>query len=134
MSFDLAVWSKNAVASPAEAGELYARLCDDPSGVYDDLPASRGIETFYRELTAQHPEIDDVPEEEIDNTDLCPWSIAFDRSDKHILLCAVWSKADYVENLVRTLAEKHDLALFNPQTGTLHLLRHPMPRFSGRGE
>lgn len=102
--------------------------------MYDDLPTSRGFEAFYRELTALHPAIDDIPEEEIGNTDLCPWSIAFDRSDRHILLCAVWSRADDAENLVRTLAAKHDLALFNPQTGILHLPDHPTTPFVGRGE
>ena len=121
MSFDLAIWANDATRSAAEAAELYASLCDDLPSVYDSLPESAGIESFYEELTSLHPEIDDVPVEEIENTDLCPWSVAFDRSDKHILICAVWSKADYVGNLVLTLAQKHGLAVFDPQDGSIHL-------------
>jgi len=125
MSFDLAVWAQEAVASRDDAETLYLQLCNDPPLAYDRLPSSAGIEAFYQELTSMHPQIDDIPEEEIDNSDLCPWSIAFDRSDKHILMCSVWSKADYVESLVRSLAFKHGLAMFNPQIGALHLATQP---------
>lgn len=125
MSFDLAIWANDAVQSKADAAELYASLCDDPSAVYDALPASTGIESFYKELTALHPEIDDVPVEEIDNTALCPWSVAFDRSERHLLVCAVWSKAEYVETLVLALARKHGLAVFDPQDGSIHLAGEP---------
>ena len=52
--------------------------------------------------------------------DLCPWSIAFDRSEGHIIICCVWSRADYVESLVRDLATKHELDVFDPQADRLH--------------
>lgn len=125
MSFDLAVWAHETAVSQSDAEKLYLQLCNDPPSAYASLRSSAGIEAFYRELTALHPQIDDVSEEEIDNTDLCPWSIAFDRSDKHILMCSVWSKADYVDNLVRSLACKHGLAVFNPQSRELHLQNRP---------
>jgi len=132
MSFDLAVWPREAVASTTDAEKLYLQLCNDPGTACASLPASAGLEGFYQELTALHPQIDDISEEGIDNTDLCPWSIAFDRSDRHILMCSVWSKADYVESLVRDLAHKHGLAMFNPQARSLHLPSQPLALATSR--
>jgi hypothetical protein len=113
MSCDYSVWHTSARLSAVEAGKLHVSLCEgDTSGV---LPHP-GIDAFYKELTARHPEIDDVPEDQVDNTDLCPWSVAFDRSEGHIIMCCVWSKADYVGQLVSGLAAKHGLAFYDPQS------------------
>ncbi len=91
---------------------VYSELCDgDTSGVTDNP----SIAAFYAELTSKHPEIDDIPEEQIDNTDLCPWSIAFDKSSGHLLVCCVWEKADYVYELLAGLSVKHNLAIYSPQ-------------------
>lgn len=96
---------------------LYAALCDgDTSGVQ----AHPAVGAFYDELVANHPQIDDISDDEVDDHDLCPWSIAFDRSDGHIVMCCVWSKADYVSGLLKSLAEKHGLALYDPQAGRVH--------------
>ena len=112
MSCDFGILSINEKLTNEEASELYGALCEgDTSGV---IPSAR-IDAFYEELTSKHPEIDDIPEEEIDNTDLCPWSIAFDRSPGHLIVSCVWTKADYVYDLVAELARKHQLALFSPQ-------------------
>lgn len=114
MSCDYCVWYTTARLSVAEAGKLHARLCEgDAAGV----EAHPGIDAFYKELTAQHPDIDDIPPDQVDNTDLCPWSVAFDRSDGHIIMCCVWPKADYVGELVSRLASKHELVFYDPQSG-----------------
>jgi len=113
MSCDYSVWHTTSRLNAWQAGELYVRLCEgDTSGV---VPHP-GIGAFYAELTSQHLEIDDVPEDRVADTDLCPWSVAFDRSDGHLIMCCVWSKADYVGDLVRTLASKHGLAMYDPQS------------------
>ena len=113
MSCDYAVWFPHKRLSDKEAGELYGALCDsDMSGVQ----AHPAIAAFLAELTSKHPQIDDVAEEEIDNHDLCPWSVAFDQSPAHLIMCCVWSKADYVGQLLRDLALKHGLALYDPQS------------------
>jgi hypothetical protein len=113
MSCDYSVWNTTARLNSKEAGQLYARLCSgDTSGVAPHA----GIAAFYAELTARHPEIDEIPEDKIDDTDLCPWSVAFDRSDGHIIMCCAWSKADYVGALVSQLARKHGLAFYDPQS------------------
>ena len=113
MSCDYSVWHTTSRLSAAEAGRLHLHLCEgDTSGV----TPHPGIEAFYKELTAQHPEIDDIPEDQVDNTDLCPWSVAFDRSDGHIIMCCRWPKADYVGDLVSRLAARHGLAFYDPQS------------------
>lgn len=114
MSFDLAIWYPSKKLTNEEAGNLYAQLCE---GIVDHVTPHEAINSFYSAITALHPEIDDVPEDEIDNTDLCPWSAAFDRSPGHLIMSCVWSKAEYVEELVVTTALKYLLAIYNPQTG-----------------
>lgn len=117
MSCDHAVWFPHKHLSNAEAQALYSTLCDgDASGVQ----AHPAIEAFYAELVAQHPQIDDISDDQVDDHDLCPWSIAFDYSEGHIIMCCVWSKADYVSALLKSLAGKHGLALYDPQAGLIH--------------
>ena len=112
MSCDFGIISLKEKISNKEASDLYIALCEgDTSRVEPNV----AIDDFYEELTAKHPEIDDIPEEDIDNIDLCPWSIAFDRSPGHLILSCVWPKADYVYEIVAELACKHGLALFSPQ-------------------
>jgi hypothetical protein len=112
MSFDLAVWHTPRRLSDAEAEALYRQLCESRT---DGVAPHPGVDTFYAELTTKHPEIDTIPDEQIDDHDLCPWSIAFDRSPGHIIMSCVWSRAGYVEGLVRELAAKHRLAVYDPQ-------------------
>lgn len=113
MSCDFAVWHTEARLSNAEAIRVYHALCNGDTSA---VSSSASIDAFYSEITALHPEIDDIPEEAIDDHDLCPWSVAFDRSQGHLIMCCVWSKAEYVGELVLQLATKHGLAMFDPQS------------------
>jgi hypothetical protein len=113
MSCDHAVWYPSARLTDAEAGALYHALCD---GRTEGVVPHPAIAAFYEELTSIHPEIDDVPGKKVDDGDPCPWSIAFDRSDAHLIICCVWPKANYVGDLLRRLAKKHGLALYDPQS------------------
>ena len=115
MSCDYAVWSAEPRLSNAQAGALYVRLCEGKPAS-QSLITNSAVALFYAELTAQHPEIDDVPEKQLEDTDLCPWSCAFDRTESHVIMNCVWSKADYVGNLVASLAAKHGLAFYDPQS------------------
>lgn len=117
MSCDFGIWSTNDINNK-QAGEIYLRLCEGNSS---EIPPNPAIDAFYNELTAKHPEIDDVPEDQIDNTEFCPWSVAFDRSPGHLIICCVWSKAEYVENLIRELATKHGLLMYDPQSEKVYL-------------
>src|ERR1051326_4296398 len=128
MSYDLGVWYPHERLSDAEAGALYVGLCE---GTVEHPPAHPAVDAFYDELTAKHPEIDTVPDHLIDDHDYCPWSCALDRSPGHVIMPCVWSKAEYVDGLVRELARKHSLAVFPIQT--LHHRVGPLRRRTDLG-
>lgn len=111
MSCDYAVWFPHQRPTHREAGALYVGLCE---GTIQPPPENPAIEAFYEELTAQHPEIDEMPEDEIE--DNCLWNVAFDRSSGHIIMCCRWSKADYAGQLIQSLAAKHGLVFYDPQS------------------
>jgi hypothetical protein len=113
MSCDFGVWFPHKRLSNKEAGALYARLCEGDTSEVVPHPA---VDAFYTELTARHPEIETIPEERLDDHDYCPWSAALDRSPAHVIMPCVWSRADYVTRLVRELARKHGLAVYDPQS------------------
>ncbi|MFL0853781.1 hypothetical protein ACJO2B_23660 [Vibrio parahaemolyticus] len=112
MSFDIAILSLEKRVSNSEASEIYAEILQ---GNFSNVAKNTAIEDLYRDLTAKHPEIDDIPDDKVDDIDFCPWSCEFDRSAGHIIISSVWPKSDYVYELVQSLAVKHELALFNPQ-------------------
>lgn len=118
MSWDCAVWHSNVVKNKEDAGKLYNKLCDGDTSLVG--PTQR-IQDFYEELTSKHPEIDDVNEDEIDNLDLCPWSITFDKSEGHIIMSCAVNKAEYVSDLIQKLAKKYELSFFEPQNVTFIL-------------
>jgi len=115
MSCDFGVWYPDKRLSDDEAGARYARLCD--GAVEGEVVEHPAILAFYTELTSLHPEIDDIPEERVGDTEYCPWSVAMDRSDGHVIMACVWSRAEYVGQLVKALAKKHGLVLYDPQEG-----------------
>jgi len=113
MSCDFGVWFPHQRLSDSEAGKLYRRLCQSDTSGVQPRPA---VDAFYADLIAKHPEIDTIPDDRIDDHDYCPWSCALDRSPGHVIMPCVWSKADYVEELVHELAQRHGLAVYNPQS------------------
>jgi hypothetical protein len=54
MSFELAVMNVQKSITSAEAGELYAELCE---GNVDVVASSENIDSFYQELTSKYPDI-----------------------------------------------------------------------------
>ena len=116
MSYDLGVWFPSSRLNDQEAGELYVGLCES---TVDSPPPHPAVEAFYQELTQTHPEIDTIPEERIDDHEYCPWSCALDYSRGHVIMPCVWSQAENVDRTVRQLADKHGLAVFDPQAGKI---------------
>ncbi len=114
MSFDLGVWYTPNRLSDKEAGELYAALCELQT---DGVSPHPTVNAFYSELTARYPELNNVPDDRIDDTDFCPWSCALNRSAGHVLMACVWSQAGNVQRFVTQLAHKHWLAVYDPQKG-----------------
>jgi hypothetical protein len=68
MSFDLGVWHTTKRLTDAEAGELYAALCESRT---DGVTPHLAVDAFYADLTARYPEIDTVPDDRIDDHDYC---------------------------------------------------------------
>ena len=111
MSFDLAVWRTDVgTPSDADAGKTYVELSELPC---DGGPMVPEVGDFYAEFTQRYQEIDDFPEEEVDD---CPWSVALCHSKKYIIVSVVWSRADEMRSVVLDLAKKYQLLLFDPQS------------------
>jgi hypothetical protein len=111
MSFDLAVWRSEHTPSDTEARGIYGALLNDMCGAG---PKEPGIEEFYTDLTRRYPELDDVPE---DGVDQCPGSVKLNRSGHHVIMSAVWSRSKEIRAVALELARKHGLILFDPQEG-----------------
>ena len=121
MSFDLYCVVSASSHQWRRARPLYVRLCRE----HTELAPHTSVDAFYGELTSKHPEIDTIPDDQIDDHDLCPWSCALDRSPAHVIMPCVWSKAEYVHSFVHSLAAKHGLAVYDPQS---ELVTYPPSR------
>lgn len=112
MGFDFAVWAPTRRLSAREAGALFSRLCE---GHFSDVEASPALLRFSEALARLHPEPDHVPREERDDPHRHPWSCAHSRSDGHLIVACVASRADAVRALLIALAAEHQLVVFDPQ-------------------
>ena len=118
MSWNCAVWHSNYVKNKEDAEKLYLKLCEGDTSL---IGPTQRTQEFYEELTAKHPEIDDIDEEETGDLELCPWSVIFDKSEGHIIMSCEFSKAEYVNKLVQEYARKYELSFFEPQNRTFIL-------------
>jgi len=118
MGWNCAVWRSNSVKNKEDAEKLYEKLCEGDTSL---IGPTQRIQEFYEELTAKHPEVDDVGEDESDNLDLCPWSFAFDKSEGHIIMSCAFSKAEYINVLIQELAKKYEVSFYEPQNITFIL-------------
>ena len=117
MSFDLGVWYSSRPLTDEEAAERHRACCDN--GDIDRLiEPHQSVADFVSEVTARYPQIDDVPEDEIEH---CPWSVAFDPSKGHVTMPICWSRVEDVAPVVMELAAKHGLVCYDPQMGKVHL-------------
>jgi hypothetical protein len=114
MSYDLAVLQVDDPITDREAGEICRRLAQ---GWRDEQGWSSAVEAFYSELTSRWPELDTVPEDKIDDTEFCPWSVALGHYHRAVVMNCVYSRAAEVHRYVAELALKHGLAFFDPQSG-----------------
>jgi hypothetical protein len=114
-SFYLGVWHSPKAISDDEAAVRYRALSDGKS---TSPEFDSQVYAFYFRLTDLYPEIDMVPEAELDT---CPWDCAIDMSGGHVIMAI---RAERVERLlpeVLALAEQHGLVCFDPQAGRAHL-------------
>jgi hypothetical protein len=115
MSFDLAVLHVEGLISAKQAAEIYGQLCE---GNYEVLRPSEDVDRFYQELVSRYPDIDQLSDEEIDES---PWSVSPDISDGAVIMCIRWSRADDMAAYLKALAAKHRLACYDPQEDVIHL-------------
>jgi hypothetical protein len=76
------------------------------------------VYAFYSQLILCYPEIDLVPENELE---ACPWASAIDMSGTHVIMAIRSHKSAQVVPVVMALAEQHDLICFDPQAGKVYL-------------
>lgn len=115
MSFDLCMFSASPPIDADRVNDIYQRLCEGDTSVIAPCPR---VALFVQDLTALYPQLDDCPDELIDE---CPWTSAFDVSEGHAIVCISWSRVAEVEPFVRNLAKKYRLACFDPQRGAVEL-------------
>ncbi len=117
MSFDLGVWYSSRPFTAKEADERYVALSKN-GDVTRLIEPHQSVAEFVAALTAQYPQIDDVPEDKID---ACPWTVEFDLSKGHATMPIMWSRVDDVAPFVMELAEKHGLVCYDPQARKVYL-------------
>lgn len=118
MSWNCAVWHSNFVKDKKEAENLYLKLCEGDTSL---IGPTQRTQDFYEELTAKHPEVDGINEDEVGDLDLCPWSVTFDKSEGHIIMSCEISKSEYINTLIKEFAEKYELSFYEPQNKTFIL-------------
>lgn len=115
MSFYLGVWKSTAAISDDEASAQYLALRNEESveSEFDDK-----VYAFYSGLTRRYPEVEMVPEEELD---ACPWACGLDFTGGHVIMAIRPEMSEKVVSEVRVLAAHHELVCFDPQAGKVHL-------------
>ena len=78
--------------TPDEAVELYNEACD----VEEASDPNERVNAFIEEITSHYPQIDDYPEDDVDD---CPWSIAFDVTETSVIICISESRVEEVAPL-----------------------------------
>jgi hypothetical protein len=64
------------------------------------------VYAFYSRLISLYPEIDTLPEDELDDS---PWACSMEVSDSHVIMAVLPEKCDKVVPQVLTLAEENGL-------------------------
>lgn len=115
MSIYLGVWKSTTAISDDEASAQYLALRDEES-VESEFHDK--VYAFYSRLTLRYPEVEMVPEEELD---ACPWACGLDFTGGHVIMAIRPEMSEKVVADVRVLAAHHELVCFDPQAGKVHL-------------
>jgi hypothetical protein len=68
VSFDLGVWYEPSAITNEQATKKYLALCE---GNVDEVTEHPSVDGFLDELRARYPDLDELPDEEVDDS---PWS------------------------------------------------------------
>lgn len=114
----LGVWNSPTPVSDDEAAARFLVLSDEHSA----KPAfDSNVYTFYSHLTSIYPEVEMVPEDQLDD---CPWACSLDMCGGHVIIPILLEKSDTIVPQVVMLAEQYKLVCFDPQAGKVHLPLH----------
>ena len=113
MSYSVWVFKAPIPASEESFLEMLDRFDAGDVGVFD---ASPDVVAFLAELLKRHPPLEDLPEDQIDES---VWSMTPEGSDRLLTLSCVWSEAERMAEEIVELARKHGLALMDPQSGLI---------------
>lgn len=117
MSYDLAVLSTDKPMTKAQAIAVF-RCISEEQEIGDWLVDHESVRRFVTDLAADYPQIDDLPEEKLDD---CPWSCGFDWGTRWVIMSMVWSRCQEMAKIIFQLSRQHGLALFDPQTELVYL-------------
>jgi hypothetical protein len=110
------LWHSETAISRDEALKLYGALCKRewmPTGEHP------GVVAFYQELCSRYPEIDTLPESELER---CPRSCTHDKSGRHVITCMNYGdELEPAPQFVTELASRHGLICFDPQGPNVYL-------------
>ena len=118
MSFYLGLWNSPTAISDDEAAARYLVLSKERSV---EPEFDERVYAFYCRLTGLYPEVEMVPEAELD---ACPWASGLDLSGDHVIMAIQPEKSEKVIPQVLTLAEQLELVCFDPQAGKVYLPPH----------
>lgn len=119
MSFDLAVWYSPRALDPAAADAVYQALAEGvnpPRGA--PIAGDPRVAAFRAALASRYPDLDAVPEAELDGS---PWACGPEGSDRYVIMNLRWSAEDAVLHVIAGLAAEHGLVLYDPQGPEVHL-------------
>lgn len=115
MNFYLGVWNSPAALSDDEAAVRYLALSGEKSA---EPEFDAQLYAFYCHLTSMYPEVEMVPEAELD---ACPWACGLDVASDHVIMAIQPEKSETVVPQVLALAARDELVCFDPQAGKVHL-------------
>lgn len=115
MSFDLGFWHEDQPITAEQALQVYLQLCENNDTAVKPHP---NIALFLQEVTQHYPQIDDYPEEKLEE---CPWSIQWDVTSGSVIFCMTWPAGRKLASLFIQMAQKHDLVCYNPQQREVYL-------------
>ena len=123
-SLYLGVWKCLTPISDEEAAHQYRLLREVGSESRFDAE----VYAFYSRLIGLYPEIDTLPEEELDDS---PWASSMEVSDSHVIMAIVPEQSEKVVPQVLALAEENGLVCFDPQAGRVYLPPHLVAKQGG---
>jgi len=100
VGFDIGVWYEPAPPTDGEAAHTYARLQAGDLGAVEPSPA---VAAFYGALTSRFPELDRLPDDEVDAS---PWTAPLEVSTGHVLATVAWSRVAEVAPIVVALSPR----------------------------